>query len=477
MNSRNPNDLLKENQNLIHEKDKLSDRLNEALEVIDAIRKGNIDAVFTANNETGKVLVSKTADQSYRRFIENMSEGIVTLHPDGIIIYSNSGFAKMVDVPLKRVIGTNIRNFIPVDHIEIFERFFYKNPENNSKVELSVLNSRGIRTYFTISLNTLQLQDFVALNLVWTDVTDQKKAEEKLIAINESLKIAIAERIVSEKTVSLLNGILKKNIETLKNANIELATFAHIASHDLQEPLRKIITYGSILTTDYFNVIDERGQKYINNMQLASERMRNLINDILEYSLLSQKDFEFKPVSIQAVVKEIISNLEIVINETKAKIKIEKELPVIEANSSQMRQLFQNLISNALKFVKPNVVPEINITYEIVKGKEIETMNETKWNERFCIFYIRDSGIGFKQEYIDKMFTIFQKLNSSSAYQGTGIGLAICKKIVETHNGFISAEGKLNEGSLFTIILPVSHTGRRKRKQKAQSQYRRVANA
>ena len=199
--------------------------------------------------------------QAYRRFIENMSEGVVTLHTDGIILYSNSSFAKMVNLPLEKVIGTNFRNFIPIEYIENFERFFNEYPENNSKFELSTWNHEGIRSYFIVSLNKLQLQDFVALNLVWTDVTDQKKAEEKLMTVNEKLKRAIEERIFSENKVVILNNKLKENIKILEDANIELATFAHIASHDLQEPLRKIITYSGMLISDYHDTIDQRGTK------------------------------------------------------------------------------------------------------------------------------------------------------------------------------------------------------------------------
>src|ERR1700681_564807 len=168
-------------------------------------------------------------------------------------------------------------------------------------------------------------------------------------------------------------------------------------------------------------------------MHSASERMRNLINDILKYSELSQNDFSFNPSNLQSIIKEVISDLEILITEKKAKITIEKELPVIEADSTQMRQLFQNIISNSLKFIKPDIVPEICIAYEMIKGKEIDHLDEGIHNEVFYKFYIRDNGIGFMPEHLEKIFTIFQRLNNNSMYPGTGIGLAICKKIVEKH--------------------------------------------
>ena len=232
--------LLKENEKLIQDNLNLQKKLTEASEVIESIKKGNIDAVYSPDSEFAKVLVAKTADHAYRKFIENMSEGVVTIHSDGIIVYSNSTFAAMINKPLEKVLGSDIRNFIPSEYTEIFELFFTENSGNNSKVELSLINSKRERTHFSVSLNKLQLQDFEAINLVWTDVTFQKKAEERLMTVNKNLKSAIADLIFSEDKVIILNDRLKENIKILEEANTELSTFAHIASHDMQEPLRKI---------------------------------------------------------------------------------------------------------------------------------------------------------------------------------------------------------------------------------------------
>jgi len=446
--------LLKENEKLIHEKNELIIKLNEVNEIVEGIKRGNIDAIFIANNKSAEVLVSRTADQTYRRFIENMSEGVVTLLTDGVILYSNSSFAKMVDMPLEKVIGANVRELIPIEHSDLFERFFFGIPRVSGNVELSLSSHDGRCAHFIVSLNTLGLEDFMALNLVWVDVTDQKNAEDRLITINESLKRAIEERSLSEDKVGVLNIKLNENIKILKDANIELATFAHIASHDLQEPLRKILTYCNMLISENYDSIDQNGQSYLNKIQSASVRMRSLINDILEYSELSQNEIVFEPTSLQSVMNEIISDLEIVMDDTKAEVTITEELPVIEANPSQMRQLFQNIISNALKFIKPDIKPQIGITYGVINGKEI-WKTDNMFEVKYCRIYIKDNGIGFKEQYDDKIFTIFQRLNNNSLYPGTGIGLAICKKIVEKHHGLISAESKLNEGALFTITLPI----------------------
>ena len=435
------NHLLKENEKLNQEKVELKIKLNEANEIIESIKKGNIDAVFIANNGTEKVLAAKTADQTYRRFIENMSEGVVTILADGIILYSNSSFANMVNLPLESVVGTNFRKYIPVEHLETFERLFGEYSQDDTKVELSLFDLNGMRRYFNISLNTLHLQDVIALNLVWSDVTDLKRAIEK--------------RILSENEVVVLNNKLKVNIDILKEANIELSTFAHIASHDLQEPLRKIMTYSKMLKDEYYEIIDQRGQSYISKMHGASARMRNLVNDILEYSDLAKSEMLFKPVMLQLIIKDVVSDLDIVLKETEATITIVEELPIIEANPGQIRQLFQNLISNSLKFIKSDILPQISITYKIANGRQIGKIGEDRSEAKFCVIYINDNGIGFNPEYAGKIFTIFQRLNNNALYQGTGIGLAICKRIVERHRGMIIAESKPGEGALFTITLPV----------------------
>jgi two-component system CheB/CheR fusion protein len=449
--------LIKENENLILEKDELQKKLNEANEIIEGIKKGNIDALLIGGNENEKVFVSETADQTYRKFIENMSEGVVTIHTDGIILYSNTSFAKLVDAPLEKLIGTNLLKFIPIENIENFEQFFINKPQNNSKMDLSILDHAGQKAHFIVSLNIFHLNDFAVLNLVWTDVTYQKNTEEKLEAVNENLKGAIEELKSSENRVEILNSKLEENIKILKESNIELGTFAHIASHDLQEPLRKIITYSGILRSDYYNIIDQKGQTYINKMQSSSSRMRDLINDILQYSELSHNDILFELTDLQSIIKEIISDFEIVIKETNAEIIIENELPVIEANAIQMRQLLQNIISNSLKFIKPGVLPQIRITSEIVKANDIAGTDVGVLNEKVLVIKISDNGIGFNQDYASKIFTIFQRLNNNSLYKGTGIGLAICKKIIETHHGIITAESKMKEGAIFTIAIPVFH--------------------
>jgi signal transduction histidine kinase len=237
--------------------------------------------------------------------------------------------------------------------------------------------------------------------------------------------------------------------QKLENSNRELADFAYVASHDLQEPLRKIEAFGERLVNKYASILPDDGKMFVDRMQNAAGRMRTLINDLLSYSRVTTGAKEFQKVSLTKVLTEVISDLQIRIEETKATINFD-ELPTIECEPMQMRQLLQNLLGNALKFRKADVSPIITVTAEIVPE------DEAKGVEAHANLVISDNGIGFENQFKDKIFTIFQRLHSRTEYEGTGIGLATVRKIVERHGGTINADGELNVGSKFHVTLPLS---------------------
>jgi PAS domain S-box-containing protein len=449
-----PRDLLTEVQILTLERDELLKKYSEANDIVEAIKKGKIDAILVADEQKTKILTEKKSDFSYRRFIENMSEGVVTLNTSGVILFSNMSFAKIVNLPLEKVLGTNFDSYIPVEYKKTFNQFIKGDSEQNSQIEIAFLVPGRIGVYLVLSLNKLQFIDAVVLNIVCTDVTEQRLAKGKLNLLNDNLKKAIESRIVSEKKIIQLNDRLKANIEMLESANNDLSKFTHIASHDLQEPLRKIMTYSAMLIRDYYDIIHPEQQSYINSIQNASKRMKDLINKIDDYSDIVDRDLLFDQTNIRLIIDEILSNLGDEIIESNATVNMEGEPVEIEANTMQMKQLFYNLLTNALKFKKADVPPVINIRFQKSTGKELHLLSEERINESFCVVYVRDNGIGFNPIYKSKIFSVFQKLNSSSLYKGTGMGLAICKKIVEKHNGFINAESELDEGALFIITLP-----------------------
>jgi PAS domain S-box-containing protein len=250
-------------------------------------------------------------------------------------------------------------------------------------------------------------------------------------------------------SVSLERNEARKELQDyareLERSNRELQDFAYISSHDLQEPLRKIQAFGSRIENRYKNVLDERGVDYLQSVQNAANRMQLLIEDLLSFSRISSKAKPFASCDLNKVLTGVLSDLEIRIEECHAQFEI-AALDTITADEIQMRQLFQNLIGNALKFRHPERVPLIKIA-----GTSVEQEDETYYEIR-----ISDNGIGFEQKYSDRIFGIFQRLHSKEEYQGSGVGLAICRRIVERHRGAIVADGSLNVGAIFTVKLPVN---------------------
>lgn len=240
---------------------------------------------------------------------------------------------------------------------------------------------------------------------------------------------------------------LKAREAALARSNRELEAFASIASHDLQEPLRKVEAFGDRLKRKYEPELGDDGKMYIDRMQSAVIRMRALINDLLDYSRVTTKGKPFESVDLNKILQDVVSDLEVRIEEVQGEVEFE-QLPEIDADPTQLRQLFQNLVANALKFHRPDERPHVVIRAQIVDlGRNV--------NQRCCRIEIVDNGIGFDMKYADRIFGIFQRLHSRAEFEGTGIGLATCRKIVERHQGEISVESSCGEGTSFTIELPL----------------------
>jgi len=261
----------------------------------------------------------------------------------------------------------------------------------------------------------------------------------------------------------------------LQEINTELQKFAYVASHDLQEPLRKIKTYLSRLENENETLQkDQKSLDYINKIKSSASRMQQLMLDILDYSRLTSASVVFEKTDLFELIQSILIDMEISIQNTEAIISV-GSLPIIDANESQFSQLFQNLIANAIKFRKPGEAPKVEINAELINGLEVNIQQikthykfsgwdeKNYWDrEQFCKLTVRDKGIGLAPEYYERIFTAFERLHNLSQYEGTGIGLAICKKIVEFHHGNISVECSEN-GTVFTVIIPSSQSNFRGR--------------
>ena len=343
-----------------------------------------------------------------------------------------SGLNKTRDIPIIFLSAVNIdKRFIAKGYDSGGVDYITK-PFDNDLLLLKV------KTFYRLSQQRKELK--MVEEALRREIEMRKKSQQEVEQINSLLEFKVEERT---RDLTQLN-------KDLENRNSELAQYAYLASHDLQEPLRKIITFIKIINEKYLSNIPE-AQQEMTKVITSSERMRNLINALLSYSKLSAGSY-FAPVNLNDVIKDVLADLELPVKEKQALIQV-TILPEVEAISSQMRQLFQNLLSNALKFSKTTIQPQIKIFSELVD--ELSLNATPVKTGKYVRIHVSDNGIGLDESYIDKIFVIFQRLHGRTQYEGTGIGLAIVKKIVEKHNGCIGVKSHEGEGATFTIVLPL----------------------
>ncbi|GAB3892643.1 hypothetical protein GCM10028803_05680 [Larkinella knui] len=411
---------------LVQENEALLIQLEEATDTIHAIRTGQVDALVVHGKDGHELYSLKTADQTYRVFIETMNEGAVTLNEEGLILYCNSKFASMVGMPLSKVIALPFDSFIPADCKPLFTSLFSEGWTADRKIELSILSDKGL-VPCQLSATTLELDGGISMSVIITDLTLQKETQKLLKTNNERLE---------------------EMNTALEISNHDLQQFASVASHDLQEPLRKIQMFSELLKDKHIDDLPADSVRYLEKIIDSSNRMRTMIIDILSYSRLSTHSDTFVLTDLNELVTEVLKDFELRIQEKKARVMIAK-LPTVEVNQGQIRQVFQNLISNALKFSKSSQPPVIEIKSSQFSGQDGHS------DEQFCSITITDNGIGFDEQYVDKIFSLFQRLNTKDVYEGSGIGLAVTKRIIDKHNGQIKAHSREGIGSTFIISLPL----------------------
>ncbi|QMW00691.1 sensor histidine kinase [Spirosoma foliorum] len=262
------------------------------------------------------------------------------------------------------------------------------------------------------------------------------------------------ERFHYETELKEINRELTEKNQELVNRNAELASFSYVASHDLQEPLRKIQAFGDRLQTTYAPKLDEEGADIVNRMVIAARRMSMLIKDLLDYSRLTLRPDSWRPQPLDELVETVLNELEIGIQDTGALVQV-GELDTIPGDSRQLVQLFQNLLSNAIKFINPGTIPHIRIESRRVGSSELpSTFIPLSPDLEYCLIEVTDNGIGFDPHQAERIFGTFQRLHGPDKYPGTGIGLAIAKKIVENHRGYIMAQSQAGKGATFSVYLP-----------------------
>ncbi len=394
----------------------------------------------------------KQAEEALHRrsaAIEAATDGIAILNKNGEYTYMNQAHARVYgyDSPAE-LIGKTWKLLYSSSELKRFEEeimpeFFIKGSWRGEGFG----KKRDGSTYAQeVSLTALEDGGLIC---IVRDITERKQAEAEIKQLNESLERKVRERTaqLSASNAQLLSEVVERKeaqrqlqelTENLKRSNLELEQFAYVASHDLQEPLRAVTSYTQLLSQRYQGQLDAKADKWVAYIVDGATRMQQLIHDLLAYSRVGTKGKEFQLTDCNAVFKQTLTNLQVAIAEKNAAVTCDP-LPTIMADGGQLVQLLQNLIGNAIKFSSSDV-PEVHIS-AVLKNAE--------W-----VFAVRDSGIGIAPEYAERIFLIFQRLHSRREYAGTGIGLAICKRIVERHGGRIWVESQVGEGATFYFTIP-----------------------
>ncbi len=421
-------------ESLRSEVEELRRQLYEANETIEAIRTGQVDALVVQSGPDHQLYTLKTADQSYRVFIERMTEGALTLNRSGIILYANTQFSLMVEKPLQEIIGASFASFVAPARLPAYESLLSDSRQGDHRGEIELMTCSLPRPV-QISLTALDLEDDIFLSIILTDLTVQKAVQMELEQNNQQLA--------------------QLNL-TLEASNHDLQQFAYIASHDMQEPLRKIQIFANLLRDRERAGSGEPAEVFLDKILKAAARMKSLIVDVLDYSKLSADTGKFILTDLNPLMQEVLEDFELMAQKKGARL-VTGNLPTLEVNPGQIRQVFQNLISNALKFSDPVRPPLVGITAKLIQEKRFDSPEQSGGS--FCLLSFRDNGIGFEEKYTEKIFSLFERLHSKDVYEGTGIGLAITKKIIEKHHGLIAVQSTVGAGTQFQIILPLRHDG------------------
>ena len=460
----------------------------------------------------------KKAEEQFRLVVESAPNAIVLINNEGFITLVNNQTENLFGYERKELIGNKLEILIP-------ERFSMQHPgHRNIFFKKTQTRAMGAgRDLFAMKKNGTEVQVEIGLNPIETaqgqmvlasiiDITErkiqeanlkkqikelafqneekekraaelsiankelafqneekEKRAAELVIANkelafqNEEKEKRAAELIIANKELAFQNEEKEKRAAELIIANKELQAFAYVSSHDLQEPLRKIQTFATVILEKENKNLSDNGKDYFHRMQSAAGRMRQLIEDLLAYSRINTNERKFEKTDLNIIIEEVKTELKDTIQEKHAIIEVIELCPA-NIIPFQFGQLMHNLISNALKFSNPDIPPRIIIKSRIVKGsKSINArLNDKVGQEKlspekkYCHITVKDNGIGFEPHFRERIFEVFQKLHNKEVYEGTGIGLAIVKKIVENHNGIIIATSELKKGAKFDIYIPAN---------------------
>lgn len=394
--------------------------------------------------------------EAFHEFVQVLPEPVVLLDHDGCILSANAPLAQLLGRPVRALTEQPFHTFLsdPPEMVraylgrcsrsrEVIPGAVHVRREDDGdqafRCEGAVLRpwspEAGAVLFLRLKPHASANRRFLLLNRkieeLGREIQERMRVEEALRTMQDELEQRVAERTTA----------LTKANQELHRSNEALQNFASIASHDLREPLRKIVSFGNLLQSQVGDNLDPESRFLLERMRSAAVRMDTFVRNLLEFSRVSTEPHRFEAVDLNAIVQDVLADLDVRITETGAQVRVDP-LPVVEADASQVHQLFQNLLSNALKFHQPKEPPIIHIGSRRLEAAPAYELR------------VEDRGIGFEPEAAERIFNIFQRLHGRSEYEGTGIGLAICKRIVERHGGHIRAEGQTGVGTTFFITLP-----------------------
>lgn len=394
-----------------------------------------------SNESLSNEIVERKLKEADFRQSEKRFQALLQSRSDALVIVDEKGLITLVNDRVQALFG-----YVPEELIDQPVEILLSNPfraehgerrnSYDSKartrfmgegVDLNGVRKDGSEFPVEISLSQMPIDGGMIVCTVIRDVTERNETERKLISYTAELE----------------------------RSNGELQNFASLASHDLQEPLRKVKAFSDRLKKQLGDSIPVAGLDSLERMLSSVDRMQTLINDLLNYSRVTIRSQPFAKVKLSQIVTDVLDDLETLIKKSEVLIEVNIDnLPVIDADAVQMRRLFQNLISNAVKFRQPGQLPVIKISSEYL---ESDALSLPSGNKKLCRILVKDNGIGFDEKYLSNIFDLFKRLHGSSEYEGTGMGLAICRKIVSCHGGHITAKSKLGEGATFIVTLPVEY--------------------
>jgi len=413
----------------------LESRLEESESLNEAIRVGDVDAFAIRRDNTSEIYTLESSDYAYRILIEESGEGAINVTEEGLIVYTNPAFCQLMQLPYEKVIGHNIYDFIHPDSVTDFNQIFDKALKGKAKAEINLqTSSNEIPVY--LSCTSLQPK-LSTVGIIVTDISDKKRHETAIAAYQKRLEA--------------------RNMALIK-MNTELQSFAHISSHDLQEPLRKIQIITSRIMDEEAKNLSDTGLDLFRRMRNSAKRMQLVIDDLLTYATTDSNKLKAEEISIQQIIDELKEEFNEDLNKKKAVIETHYHCN-IRIIPLHLRQVLYNLISNSLKFAKANTPTHIKISCEKSKGSKLcedKILDKDRLipDVIYCHISYSDNGIGFDPIYNERVFGLFQRLHSKDKYKGTGIGLAIVRKIIDSNNGIIVANGVPQKGTTFDIFLP-----------------------